>query len=391
MQKFLFMKKELARLEKKQLYNKIKTISSGQGAWLGINGKEYLNLCSNNYLGLANNPVSKAKAIKMIKEYGIGSGAVGSISGTTNLHIELEKLLAQFKSTDASMSIQSGFLANQAVIPALNADVIFTDELNHASIIDAVRLSKSVKSIYKHNDIGDLREKLESFKEQERKLIVTDSVFSMDGDIANLSEISKIAKDHNAILMIDDAHGEGVLGENGEGAANHFNLGQNEVHIDVGTLSKALGTVGGYISGKKILIEFLKQKARPFLFSSSLTIPDVASAITSIKLLQKDRSLVKKLWQNATYFQDCLKDLGFDLGKTETPITPIFTKEEKLTKKFSESLFRNNIFAMPITYPTVPKGLARIRFMPSAIHSKEDLDFAIEKIEETGKMLQIIN
>jgi glycine C-acetyltransferase len=390
MSKLQFMSEEISRLKDVGLFNRIKTIESPQGGWVKIDGKLVLNMCSNNYLGLANHPKLISYTKEIMDQFGVGPGAVRSIAGTTSLHNELENLLAEFKNVEATLAVQSCFLANQAVIPSLQADAIITDELNHASIIDAVRLTKAKRSIYNHNDIQDLNQKLNEVKDLNRKLVVTDSVFSMDGDIAKLDEIAKLTKEHNAILMIDDAHGEGVLGDHGRGAANHFGLSHHDVDIDIGSMSKAIGVVGGYIAGSSLLIEFLKQKARPFLFSSALTIPDIAAVIASIKIILNDNSLVTKLWDNAKYFQTALRDLGFDLGGTKTPITPIMVGEAKTSSEFSRLLFEENIFAMSIGFPTVPKDKARIRVMLSAAHSIEDLDYAIERFEKVGKELDII-
>jgi glycine C-acetyltransferase len=386
-----FMVEELDRLRQVGLYNKIKTIESPQGAWLKIEGKSVLNLCSNNYLGLANHPVLIAEAKNILDEFGVGPGAVRSIAGTMSLHNDLEKLLAEFKNVEATFSVQSGFVANQAVIPSVGADAIFTDSLNHASIIDGVRLTKAKRFIYDHNSMEELEERLNEGKEYKRKLIITDGVFSMDGDIAKLDEIAKLATEHEALLMVDDAHGEGVLGSHGRGIVDHFGLGHNDVDIDVGTLSKAMGVVGGYIAGSQLLKDYLEQKGRPFLFSSAATPPDVAASIAAVKLLMKDDSLVKKLWSNAEYFQKGMKDLGFDIGITQTPITPVMLGEAKLSSTFSNKLLDEGIFAMSIGFPTVQKGLARIRAMISASHSIEDLDYSLEKFEKVGKELGVIS
>ncbi len=386
-----FMVEELDRLRRVGLYNKIKTIESPQGAWLRIDGKSVLNLCSNNYLGLANHPVLIEEAKKILDEFGVGPGAVRSIAGTMSLHNDLEKLLAEFKNVEATFSVQSGFVANQAVIPSVGADAIFTDSLNHASIIDGVRLTKAKRFIYAHNSMEELEERLNEGKEHKRKLIITDGVFSMDGDIAELDEIAKLASEHEALLMVDDAHGEGVLGSHGRGIVDHFGLGHNDVDIDVGTLSKAMGVVGGYIAGSQLLKDYLEQKGRPFLFSSATTPPDVAASIAAVKLLMKDDSLVRKLWSNAGYFQKGMKDLGFDIGITQTPITPVMLGDAKLSSTFSKKLLDEGVFAMSIGFPTVTKGAARIRTMLSASHSIEDLDYSLEKFEKIGKELKVIS
>ncbi len=390
MNKLDFMTTELNRLKSEGLYNAIRVLESPQGSWLKIGGKSVLNLCSNNYLGLADHPKLVEAAKETLDEYGVGPGAVRSIAGTMALHKELEESLAKFKEVEATLGLQSGFVANQAVIPPIQADGIFTDALNHASIIDGVRLTKSQRFIYEHNNVEDLAIQLDKGKDLKRKLIITDGVFSMDGDIAPLDGIAKLATEYDALLMVDDAHGEGVLGDHGRGIVNHFKLNSDQVDIEIGTLSKALGVVGGYVAGKQVLRDFLEQKARPFLFSSAVTPPDVAAAIAAVKILENDDSLVKKLWDNARYFQGAMKDIGFDTGKTQTPITPVMIGDAKTSSEFSKELLKEGIFAMSLGFPTVPKNQARIRVMLSAAHSKEDLDFGIQKFEMIGKKLNLI-
>lgn len=387
-------KKELEELKEKGLYTNIRTLEGPQGAWLKINGKDVLNMSSNNYLGLANDKDLVEKSIDAIKHWGVGPGAVRTIAGTMSLHTQLERDLADFKNVEATIMIQSGFLANQAVVPAVmgKEDAILSDELNHASIIDAVRLTKSKRYVWKHKDVEDLDEKL---KEAERdgavkKLVITDGVFSMDGDLAPLPEIVKVCKKYNAILMVDDAHGEGVLGSHGRGIVDHFGL-HDQVDIEVGTLSKAFGVIGGFVAGKKVLIDYLKQKARPFLFSSSLSPADTMAAIESVRKLKASDELVKRLWENGDYFKKEMKALGFDTGESETPITPVMLYEAPVASKFSQKLLEKGVFAQSIGFPTVPKGKARIRVMISAAHSKKDLDFGIKAFEEVGKKLKVIS
>lgn len=385
------MEDELNRLREEGLYNTIRVIGSSQGAWIVVDGKKMLNFCSNNYLGLANHPevVSAAKAA--LDEYGAGPAAVRSIAGTMSLHEELEAKLAEFKGADAVLTFQSGFCSNLATIPALvgRGDTIFTDELNHASIIDGCRLSRAKIKIYKHCDMASLEEKLNDEDVEGKKLIVTDSVFSMDGDISPLPDIVELAQKYDVLVMVDDAHGEGVLGNHGKGVVDHFHL-HGKVDVEVGTFSKAIGTVGGCVAGSKTLIEFLKQKARPFLFSSAVTPPDVAATIKAVEILERDDSLVKKLWDNSNYFKEKMKEQGFDVGNSQTPITPVMTGNAKVAVKMEERLREEEIFAKAIVFPTVPKGKARIRVMISATHSKEDLDFASEKFVKVGKELGII-
>jgi len=385
--------KEMEELKEQGLYVYIRTLEGPQGSWLTIGGRKVLNMCSNNYLGFANEPRLKEAAKKAIDEWGVGPGAVRTIAGTLKIHEELEKALAEFKKVEAVLFLQTGFIANQAVIPAIvgAGDAILSDELNHASIIDGVRLSKAERYIWKHRDVKDLEEKLKEATEKgaRRKLIITDGVFSMDGDLAPLPEIVELAEKYDVMVMVDDAHGEGVLGEAGRGIVDHFGL-HGRVDIEIGTLSKAFGVVGGYVAGKKELIDYLKQKARPFLFSTPLSPADTAASLEAVKILMESGDRVKKLWDNARYFKENMKKLGFDLGVSETPITPVMLYDAKVATEFSKRLLEEGVFAQAIGYPTVPKGKARIRVMISAVHTKEDLDFAIEKFEKVGKELNVI-
>jgi len=383
-----WIKKEVQSLKDQNLYNNILTLESPVDAVITINSKQYLNFCSNNYLGLANNTVLKSAAINAIKKYGIGPAAVRTIAGTTLLHKTLEEKLAKFKKVESVLTFQSGFTANLAVIPAIvgEKDLIFSDELNHASIIDGCRLSKAEVIRYIHLNTKDLEQKLKSAPTDIKKLVITDGVFSMDGDIAPLDEIYKITSKYNAILMVDDAHGEGVLGTNGRGIVDLFNL-HGKVDIEVGTMSKAFGVVGGMIAGKKKLIEWLTQRARPFLFSSAMTIPDVAACIASVELLSKSDKLVKKLWSNSNYLKTGLKKIGFDIGNSKSPIIPLMLGDSKKAQDMSKELFNEGLFAKAIVFPTVPQGKARIRIMNSAAHSKKNLDDALTIFETVWKKL----
>jgi glycine C-acetyltransferase len=388
-----FVVQELEALKQEGLFVNIRTLESPQGAWIVVDGRKVLNLCSNNYLGFCNDPVLKEAAKRAIDEYGVGPGAVRTIAGTMKLHLELERKLAEFKGTEAVVSFQSGFCANLATIPALvgREDAIFSDELNHASIIDGCRLSRAEIIRYAHCDVDDLKAKLQEHRHKFRRaLIVTDGVFSMDGDIAPLPEIVKLAREYDAFVMVDDAHGEGVLGKGGRGITDHFGL-HGEVDIEVGTLSKAFGVVGGYVAGSYELCEYLRQRGRPFLFSSAVTPADVAACIAAVDILLQSEDRVQRLWENACYFQNGLKSLGFDIGKTQTPITPVMLGEAPLAQEFSKRLFEEGIFAQAIGYPTVPRGAARIRVMISAVHTKEDLDFALEKFAKVGRELGVIS
>jgi glycine C-acetyltransferase len=390
--KYQFIHDELARLREVGLYNTVRTISSPQGAWIVVDGQKVVNMCSNNYLGFANDPrlVNAARAI--LDKYGIGPGAVRSIAGTMDFHNELESKLAAFKGSEATLSVQSGLLANQAVIPPMvdsKEDALFTDELNHASIIDGVRLTKAQRFIYKHCDVDDLKAKLEEGKGARRKMIITDGVFSMDGDVAPLDKIVDLAEQYDCFTMVDDAHGEGVLGKGGRGIADHFGV-HGRCDIEVGTMSKAFGVMGGFVSGKSEIVEFLKQKARPFLFSSAATPPDVAACMAAVDILQSDETPVKKLWDNGNYFKSNMKEMGFDIGTSQTPITPVMLGEAPVAQKFSKRLFEEQVFAMAIGFPTVPRGKARIRVMISAAHERKDLDFTLEKFGKVGKELGVI-
>ncbi|PWH12224.1 MAG: 8-amino-7-oxononanoate synthase [Anaerolineae bacterium] len=392
MSKTEWITQELDGLKQAGLYNTIRTIGSPQGAWLIVDGRRVLNFCSNNYLGLANHPKLVEAAQKAVSEMGVGPAAVRSIAGTMTLHVELEKRLAAFKGVEAAITFQSGFTANLATIPALvgKEDVIFSDRLNHASIIDGCRLSGAKIIAYEHNDVQSLEEQIKANLSQYRRaLIVTDGVFSMDGDIAPLPEIYEVAKRYDILLMVDDAHGEGVLGKGGRGIVDHFGL-HGKVDVEVGTLSKAFGVVGGVVAGNAVIIEWLRQRGRPFLFSSAVTVPDAAACLAAIDMLENSTELVEKLWSNARYFKAEMKRLGFDTGVSETPITPVMLGEAPLAQQFSRELFEQGVFAMAIGYPTVPKGKARIRVMISAAHTTADLDQGLEAFQTVGKKLGVI-
>ncbi len=392
MSKTDWIQQEIDSLKSQGLYNNIRTIGSPQGAWLVVDGKQVLNFCSNNYLGLANHPALVAAAKKSLDEMGVGPAAVRSIAGTMTLHVELEKRLAQFKGVEAAITFQSGFAANLATIPVLvgKEDVIFSDRLNHASIIDGARLSGAKIIPYEHNDVKSLEEQINANLSQYRRaLIVTDGVFSMDGDIAPLPDIYEVAKKYDILLMVDDAHGEGVLGKGGRGIVDHFGL-HGKVDVEVGTMSKAFGVVGGIVAGKAVIIDWLRQRGRPFLFSSAVTVPDAAACLAAVDLLEDSTQLVDKLWDNAKYFKAEMKILGFNTGVTETPITPVMLGEAPLAQQFSRELFDAGVFAMALGFPTVPQGKARIRIMISASHSKDDLNKGLEAFKSVGMKLGVI-
>ena len=392
MSKTDWIQQEIDNLQSQGLYNRIRTIESPQGAWLVVDGKRVLNFCSNNYLGLANHPDIVSAAKKATDMMGVGPAAVRSIAGTMTLHVELEKRLAAFKGVEAAITFQSGFTANLATIPALvgKEDVIFSDRLNHASIIDGARLSGAKIIPYEHNDVNSLEEQIKTNLSQYRRaLIVTDGVFSMDGDIAPLDRIYEVAQKYDILLMVDDAHGEGVLGNGGRGIVDHFGL-HGKVDVEVGTMSKAFGVVGGVVAGKAVIIEWLRQRGRPFLFSSAVTVPDAAACLAAIDLLEDSTQLVDKLWSNAKYFKAEMKNLGFNTGVSETPITPVMLGEAPLAQQFSRELFEEGVFAMALGYPTVPQGKARIRVMISAAHSQDDLNKGLEAFGKVGRKLGVI-
>lgn len=391
MGKYDFITAELAELKAQGLYNTIRTIGSSVGAWTVVDGKKVLNMCSNNYLGFANEPRMREAAKEGIDRYGVGPAAVRSIAGTMTLHLEFERKLAQFKGVEAAISLQSGFCSNLAAIPTLvgAGHALFTDELNHASIIDGCRLTKAERVIYPHRDVDALRNALAEKKDVPRKLIVTDGVFSMDGDLAPLPGIVEVAEEFGAMVMVDDAHGEGVVGSHGRGIVDHFKL-HGRVDLEMGTLSKAFGVVGGYLAGKGEIIEYIRQRARPFLFSSAVTPADVAACMAAVRILEESDAPVRKLWDNARYFKAKMVELGFDIGSSETPITPVMLGEATTAWQFSKELFAEEVFAQAIVFPTVPRGKARIRVMVSAAHTRDDLDLSLAKFATVGRKLGVI-
>lgn len=376
-------------------------IESGEGAYLTINGKKKLNFCSSHYLGLSTAPRIIKAAKSALTKYGTGTG-YRTLAGTHKLHIELEEALARFKKAEDAIVLTGGYMANMTAIQTIigKEDIVISDELNHASIIDAVRLSQvKNKFIYKHRDVNDLEQTLEeavklaelpkSDGEFPTILVVTDGVFSMDGDLAPLPEIVKLAKKYDVLTMVDDAHGEGVLGHGGRGIVDHFGL-HGQIDIEVGTLSKAFSVMGGFITGKKELIAFYKKNSRQFLFSNALTIPDTAALLEAVKILEASDSLVKKLWENTKYLKSEFKRLGFDTGHSETPITPVMLGDEDTARQFSAKLFELDVFATPIVFPMVAKDGSRVRVIPSASHSKKDLDFGISAFKKVGKEMGVI-
>ena len=388
-----FFKKQLTDLENKGLTRQLSVIEGAQGPWVVIDGKNILNLCSNNYLGLASDKRLKKTSIKTIKDFGIGSGASRLICGNQKLHEQLEDAVAKFKQTEKALLFNSGFNANLGIIPSLvgGDDIVFSDRLNHASVVDGILLSRAVLRRYPHKDISRLKSLLEEEgKNFKKRLIVSDTVFSMDGDIAPLPELLKLAQEHDCFLMIDEAHATGVLGENGRGALEHFNIKPNGRIIQMGTLSKALGSFGAYACGSKDLINYLINKARSLIYTTALPAAVAAASIESLKIIQQDGSLRQRLWQNAKFFKSSLKDLGFDTGETQTQIIPLIVKDTQLTMRFSKLLLKEGIFVQGIRPPTVPPGEARLRIAVIATHTKKDLAFALDKFKAVGKELNFI-
>ncbi|MCL6431281.1 MAG: glycine C-acetyltransferase [Anaerolineae bacterium] len=390
--KLAFIEEDVAALKDQGLFINIRTIQSPQQAWTVVDGKKVLNLCSNNYLGLANHPRLKEAAKRAIEQYGVGPAAVRSIAGTMDIHLQLEERLARFKGVEGVISFQSGFYANLAVIPALveRGDGIFSDELNHASIIDGCRLSRAEIVRFPHCDPAGLEKVLaERRKDFRRAIVITDGVFSMDGDIAPLDREYEVAERYGCLFMVDDAHGEGVLGRGGRGIVDHYGL-HGKVDVEVGTLSKAFGVVGGCVAGKKLITDYLRQRARPFLFSSAATPADVAACIAAVDLLEESTELVDRLWENTRFFKAEMRRLGFDIGASVTPITPVMLGEAPLAKEFSRQLFEEGVFAMSLGFPTVPRGKARIRVMISAMLERSDLEYGLQAFERVGRRLGVI-
>jgi len=388
-----FLKEEYDEIVRNELDWKLHILQGSSSPRCVVDGKKVLMLCSNNYLGLSSHPRLKEAAINAIKTHGVGSGSVRPIAGNMDLHLELEEKLAKFKHTDAALVYQTGFAANAGLISQLatEGDVIVSDELNHGSIIDGVRLSKSERAVYKHCDVKDLEQVLNEVekKNPRRILIITDGVFSMDGDIAPVDKIVQLAREHGAMTYVDDAHGDGVLGEKGRGIGSHFHL-EGKIDVEMGTFSKAFGVVGGYISGTRDLVNFALNRSRTWLLSGSHPPPVAAACIAALEVLESEPWHVENLWKNTRYFKNALSDLGFDIGKSQTPITPVIVGESSVARKLSSRLFEKGVFALPIVYPMVAREKARIRAMMNAALAKEDLDFALSNFEQVGKELKVI-
>lgn len=386
-----YLKNELDALRAQGVFHLPRVLETEQKATVIIDGHEVINLSSNNYLGLTVHPRMREAAIKAIEQYGVGSGSVRTIAGTMTLHNVLEEKLAHFKHTEASLTIQSGYATNLGVISAVmqEGDMIISDGLNHASIIDGTRLSKASRKVFPHKDMAGLRRVLEESKGASKVMVVSDGVFSMDGDIAPLPEIVALAEEYGAFVMVDDAHSSGVLGKNGRGSVSHFGL-DGRVALQIGTLSKGIGALGGYVACSQDMRDFLLQRARPVLFSTSHPPSVVATCIAALDILEEDNSLVERLWENTAFFKRGLEQLGFNTGKSETPITPVIVGEGALAMKFSQRLFQEGVFAQGIVFPTVPADKCRVRTIVTAIHTREELAKALDIFERVGKELRII-
>lgn len=386
-----FLKNELDGLKERHVFIKPRVLETEQKATVIMDGREVITLSSNNYLGLTVHPRLRQAAIEAIERFGVGSGAVRTIAGTMSLHIELEEKLARFKHTEATLTFQSGYATNLGVISALmqENDLIVSDELNHASIIDGIRLGKTPRKIFRHKDMDDLRRVLEESQQANKIMVVTDGVFSMDGDIAPLADIVALAEQYNAFVMVDDAHASGVLGQNGRGSVSHFGL-DGRVALQIGTLSKGFGALGGYAACSQDMKDYLLNRARPVLFSTSHPPSVVATCIAALDILENDNSLVERLWENSSFFKKGLEQLGFNTGQSETPITPVIVGEGAQAMQLSTRLFEEGVFAQAIVYPTVPADKCRVRTIVTALHTHEELSRALDTFERVGRELAII-
>ena len=391
--KTAFLREELDKLKAQNLWWTLRVHQSPQAARVKVDGRQVISLASNNYLGLTNHPKLKNAAIQAIKKYGVGSGAVRPIAGTMAIHEELEKKLASFKYAEASLVFQSGYISNVAVVSTVmgEGDLILSDQLNHASIIDGARVTKAERKVYGHCDVAALEQLLKEAQGKYRRiLVVTDSVFSMDGDIAPLKELAALAKRYGALFMVDDAHGSGVLGKQGRGAVNHFGL-EGQVDIQIGTLSKAIGAMGGYVVGSRDLREYMIQKARPFLFSTSHPPSVAATCLAAIEVMQKEPKWLKQLWENTKFFQGELKRMGFNIGKTQTPLTPVIAGDPKKAQQLSAQLWKQGIFVQAIVFPMVAREQSRVRAIVTGGHTKQDLTKCLEAFKKSGRSLGLIS
>jgi glycine C-acetyltransferase len=388
----MFVEELLADAKTRGVWRWPRLLESPQEPVARYDGREVINLCSNNYLGLANHPALKAAALEAVARFGVGSGAVRTIAGNMSIHQELETELAAFKHTEATLLYQSGFSANAGTVAAIleKGDVVVSDELNHASLIDGCRLSGADKKIYPHKDVGAARRMLAESRGARRVLLITDGVFSMDGDIAPLPDLVAAAEEYGAIMMVDDAHASGVVGKDGRGTIDHFGM-HGRVHVQVGTLSKAFAGLGGYVAGSRALIEWLMHRARPLLFSTSHPPSVAASALAAVRLVQHEPDLIRRLWDNTRFFKDGLRRLGFDTGNSETPITPVIIGDEARAMQFSDRLFEEGVFAVGLAFPTVPRGKARVRTIVTAGHTAPHLERALAAFQRAGTTLGVIS
>jgi glycine C-acetyltransferase len=386
-----YLSEELDALKQQNLYRRLRILDDEQKARASVDHRVVVNLSSNNYLGLTTHPKLRDRALEAIRAFGVGSGSVRTIAGTMEIHMELERRLAAFKQTEAVVVFQSGFAANAGTVAAVlgREDVIVSDELNHASIIDGARLSRAEIKVFPHRDAAAARTILEALPRERRTLLITDGVFSMDGDLGALPALCSLAEEFGCIMMVDDAHASGVFGRNGRGTIDHFNL-HGRVDIQVGTLSKAIGALGGYVAGSRALIEFLYHRARPFLFSTSHPPAVAAACIAAVDVLLEEPQLIDRLWANTTFFKAGLKALGFNTGVSESPITPVIAGDGALAMKLSDRLFEEGVFAQGMAFPTVPRGKARVRTIVTATHTREDLQYALDAFAKVGRELRII-
>jgi glycine C-acetyltransferase len=386
-----FLGKELDSLKEQKLYRHLRILEDEQKAHTTIDRRSVVNLSSNNYLGLTTHPRLRAQAIKAIEEYGVGTGSVRTIAGTMDIHMELERRLAEFKQVEKVVVFQSGFAANAGTVSAIltKDDVVISDELNHASIIDGCRLSRATIKVFPHKDADAARRVIKELPATQRKLLITDGVFSMDGDVGPLPALCEVAEETGCIMMVDDAHASGVFGRNGRGTVDHFNM-HGRVDIQVGTLSKAIGALGGYVAGNTNLIEFLYHRARPFLFSTSHPPAVVLACIAAIDVLMEEPEIIERLWENTRFFKQGLQRLGFDTGMSESPITPVIAGEGAKAMLLSDKLFERGVFAQGIAYPTVARDKARVRTIVTATHTREDLQFALDAFEAVGREIGLI-
>ena len=386
-----YLSEELDGLKSQGLYRHLRVLEGEQKAHASFDHRSVVNLSSNNYLGLTTHPLLRERALEATRTLGVGSGSVRTIAGTMTIHMELEHRLAEFKRTEATVVFQSGFTANAGTVSSILSkdDFIISDELNHASIIDGARLSRATIKVFPHRDADAARAIVRDLPHERRRLVISDGVFSMDGDLGALPELCDVADEFGCIMMVDDAHASGVFGRNGRGTIDHFGL-HGRVDIQVGTLSKAIGALGGYVAGSRALIDFLYHRARPFLFSTSHPPSVAASCLAAIEVLESEPQLIERLWENTRFFKSGLQTLGFNTGASESPITPVIVGDAALAMKLSDALFERGVFAQGIGFPTVPRGKARVRTIVTAAHTRDELQFALDSFENVGRSLGVI-